>query len=104
MRIFFRESEVQRTFNDHAKLQARFGKEVATKIATRLAVFDVVQNLGAVPRRPPISLRRVDGRTGQFTVDLANSRKLRFLGLAGDNNEPTDDPGDVVEIEVLGVD
>lgn len=104
MKIFFRESDMQRTFNDHARLQVRFGEELASKIATRLAVLDLVQNLGAVPRRPPISLRRVDGRNGQFTVDLSNSRKLRFLALDGDNNEPTDDPGVVVEIEVLGVD
>jgi hypothetical protein len=104
VRIFFREGKAKQTFSDHAELEARFGADLAARIATRLALFEAVRNLEAVPRRPPIALRQVDGSIGEFTVDLANSRKLHFLGLDGDGDQPTDDPGAVVEIEVLGVD
>lgn len=104
MKILFRERQAQRTFNDHSILEVRYGSELATKIATRLAVLDVAPNLSVVPRRPPIGLRPVDGATGQFTVDLAGSRRLRFIGLDRSGTNPTADPAEIEEIEVIGVD
>lgn len=91
-------------FNDHSILEVRYGAELATKIATRLAVFDVAQNLSVIPTRPPIGLRLVDGAKGQFTVDLAGSRRLRFIGLDRNGKNPTADPAEIEEIEVIGVD
>lgn len=103
MRIFFRDEQLQRTCNDGTRLRAQFGPELGTRIATRLAVLDGVDNLAGVPRRPPIALRHVAGSKGQFTVDLTEDRKLSFVGLDGEESGPTDDPESVVEIEVIGV-
>ncbi len=105
MRICFPDARTQRVFNDYAQLEARFGAELATKIATRMAVLAAARDLGRVPGKPPIRLRALDGSPGQFSVDLLPSRRLRFGALNGAlNGEECDvDKSRVKEIEVSGV-
>ncbi len=108
MRICFPDARMQRVFNDFAQLEARFGAELATSIATRMAVLAAARNLGRVPARPPIRLRALNGLPGQYSVDLLPPRRLRFGALNGyvvvHKGEKNDAHGiQIEEIEVLGV-
>lgn len=78
MEIGFRDGRSHRLFNDYRQLEERYGSDLASKIATRMAVLKAAKYLSAVPERPPIRLRQSNGSPVTFTVDLTPSRKLRF--------------------------
>jgi hypothetical protein len=106
VRIRFTDKKMQRVFNDYVQLEARFGAELATKIATRMAVLAAARDLGRIPRRPPIRLRPLDGSPGRFSVDLVPPRRLTFGALSGHagNGDGNDvDKSRIEEIEVFGV-
>lgn len=106
MRIRFRDDDTRRAFSEYSRLEARYGPRLAARVATRLAVLAAARNLGRVPRKPPIMLRALDGRPGQFAVDLAPPHRLLFavFGMPGRTGEECDvDKALVDDIEVLGV-
>ncbi|MGU3544425.1 hypothetical protein [Methylobacterium sp. A52T] len=93
-------------FNEYERLEKIYGPLLAERIATRLAVLSAAQDLGRVPRKPPIMLCVIDRGQGRFAVNLAPSRRLLFAApsIGGRTGEENDiDEGLVDEIEVLGV-
>ena len=109
MRIGFRDAQMQRVFNDYQRLEARFGPQLAARIASRMAVLVAADDLGRVPRGRSIRLRAVDGPPGRFAVDLVPPRLLRFDALDCDaSTGPWEDDdarsARIKEIEVVGVD
>lgn len=108
VRITFPDASTQRVFSDYGQLEARFGKNLASKIATRLAALAAARNLGRIPRRPPIGLRPL-GAPGHYAVDLPPGHRLRLSavngnGVANEGRQDDVDGGQIEEIEVLGVD
>jgi hypothetical protein len=104
MKIVFRTARLQRLFNDHAQLEARYGRDVAEKIATRMALLSVARHLGLLPARPPIRFRRRDDTSDVFTVDAGVRHRLQFVGVSGKARagKPTA-PAKIEEIEMIGV-
>ena len=104
MKVGFRDGRVQRLFNDHAKLEARYGADVAIRIATRMALLTVARNLSVLPARPPIGFKAVDDEPGHFTVDLKAPLCLRFIGQGWKSRRSKANTlGQIEEIEVIGV-
>lgn len=81
MDVGFRDPRTQSLFNEHAKLEARYGAALALKASTRLAVLAAARDLSLLPSSPPIGFRPAgDGGEG-YTVDLGPTHRLRFVGL-----------------------
>lgn len=105
MRIRFSDSVIESDFRELDRLERRYGSALAARIATRIGVLIAARNLDEVPIESPIRLRTFDTRTGQFTVDLGRSNRLRFRACKGYAQRN----GQIVyrtveEIEVRGVD
>lgn len=104
MQIGFRDAKLQRLFNDHESLQARFGPTLATRIASRMGLLKAALRLSFVPRDPPILLTPVDGSLKDFTVTLAPGRKLKFcVQGATPRKAGAIDLDSVTEIEISGI-
>jgi len=103
--IGFQDAASQRVFNDYDLLKSRFGHQLARKIANRMAMLKAAKHLGMVDDRPPVRLRKVNGRSHHFTVDLMGSHKLRFAAPIKSSGQtiPQRDFSVVDEIEILGV-
>lgn len=104
MKVGFRDARVQGLFNDHAGLEARYGSEIAAKVATRMALLVAANNLAVLPRQSPVGFQAVSNAPGHFTMDLGDNHRLRFV--ACDGGKPPQKPGElhhVEEIEVIGV-
>jgi hypothetical protein len=103
MKIAFRDSSTRLLFNDHARLEGRYGSDVADKIASRMALLSVAANLAQLPVREPISLR-ADGGDGLFTVDAGPDHRLQFRGLDGKPGRGKASQVESIEdIEVIGI-
>jgi plasmid maintenance system killer protein len=83
MKVGFCDSRTQRLFNDHERLEARYGAEVAIRVATRMEMLVIAKNLSVLPTRPPIGFQAIGDQTDQFSVDLGAPYCLRFVGLDG---------------------
>ncbi len=79
--ICFRKAGLCRVFNDARLLRKRYGDDLASRIATRMAVLKAAKHLGLVPQRPPIGLCKHDGSPTTFTVDVDPPRRLRFVAI-----------------------
>lgn len=99
VKILFPDANLQRVFNHYPSLEARYGEDLAMKIAVRMSLLSAARHLGLIPRRPPIRLKPVDGSNVQYTVDLILPRRLRFGALKGKSA-----PKQVEEIQILAVD
>lgn len=99
MEISFCDATTRAVFNSLSALRAKYGVEVAGSIAVRMGVLGAAPVLDAVPRKPPISLISEEGT---YTVNLAQSRRLRFLpdhpSLGG-----VIKPSNVTAIRIIGV-
>ena len=78
MQIGFRDAKLQRLFNDHQSLQAKFGPALASRIASRMGLLKAAPRLSLVPGQPPILLALANGDLAEFTVNLSPEKKLRF--------------------------
>lgn len=104
MKVGFCDSRTQRLFNDHERLEARYGAEVAIRIATRMAMLVVAKNLSVLPVRSPIGFRAIVDTPDHFSVDLGAPNYLRFVGLDGRaRRRKADKLRHIEEIEVIGV-
>lgn len=104
MEISFREAKLHRIFNEYALLEEGYGPDLASKIATRLAVLRAAKHLALVPERPPIRLRQHHSSPVTFTVDLPPSRKLRFAPRqSGSSSARRLDRNGIRSIEILGI-
>ena len=104
MRVGFFDNRIQRLFNDHERLEARYGAEVAIRIATRMAMLVVAKNLSVLPARLPIGFRAILDTPDHFSVDLGDPHSLRFVGLDGRaRRRKADKLRHIEEIEVIGV-
>jgi len=103
--IGFPDATSQRVFNDYDLLKSRFGLRLARKIANRMAMLKAAKHLGMIDDCPPVRLRRVNGYSDHFTVDLLGSQRLRFAARvrSGRQRSPLRDHSLVNEIEILGV-
>ena len=104
MKIGFRDGGTQQLFNDHVRLEARYGSEVADKIASRMALLSVAKSLGQLPTCAPIRLRPYDGVPGLFTMDLGRQHRLQLLAI-GEKAAPGGPlvPEATKEIQVIGI-
>lgn len=104
MKIGFRDDRTQRLFNDHVRLEARYGSDVADKIASRMALLSIVPNLAKLPARPPIRFRLDPRSLGLFAVDVGAVHRLRFSGV-GEKAKRRKAPAleAIEEIEVIGI-
>lgn len=104
MKIGFHDDRTQRLFNDHVRLEARYGSDVADKIASRMALLSIAPSLAKLPARPPIRFR-LDARTpGQFVLDIGAEHRLRFSGV-GEKAKRGKAPAleTIKEIQVIGI-
>jgi hypothetical protein len=105
VKICFPNSATEADFSELRRLERRFGADVAVRIATRIGVLMAARHLADVPTKPPIRLRAFDTQTGQFTVDLGGSKRLRLGALKAYAQKNGRVVCETVErIEVLGVD
>lgn len=81
MKIGFQDSRIQQLFDDHVRLEAHYGSDVADKIASRMALLSIAPNLAKLPVRPPIRFRPDDRASGLFTLDVGAQHRLRFRGV-----------------------
>lgn len=104
MKIGFQDGRTQRLFNDHIRLEARYGSEVANKIASRMALLSIAPNLAKLPARPPIRFRP-DPRTSElFVLDVGAEHRLRFSGVDGKAKRGKRSALETIEeIEVIGI-
>lgn len=104
MKIVFRDSRTQQLFNDHYRLEARYGSDVADKVASRMALLSIAPNLSKLPARPPIGFRPDDGTPGLFTIDVGAEHRLRFRCVDGKAKRGKASALDTVEeIQVIGI-
>ena len=104
MKVGFPNGRTQRLFNDPVRLEARYGSDVAEKIALRMAVLAVAKNLAVVPTRSPIRLRGDGDSAGRFQVDLVGARRLVFTATMADTTRVrANSLIKIQEIEVIGV-
>lgn len=97
--ISFCDARTCAVFNCSRLLHARFGLQVAQSITVRMGVLLAAPALAAVPRKPPISLLSEEGT---YTVNLAQSRRLRFLARhVGAGATPK--ASKITAIEIIGV-
>jgi hypothetical protein len=105
VRIRFQNDATRAEFNEHARLERRFGAALAARIGTRMQVLSAAHHLGHVPTDRPIRLRIIDVEAAQFSVALGSSKRLRFQATEGySRRNGRIDFETVEEIEVLGVD
>lgn len=104
MKVGFCDSRTERLFNDHERLEARYGAELAIRIATRMAMLVTAKNLSVLPIRAPIGFQAIGGKPDHFSVDLGAPYCLRFVGLDGRvRRRKADKLRYIEEIEVIGV-
>lgn len=85
MEITFRTRKLAKTFNSESDLQKNYGKPMAMRIMSRLAVLMNARTLADVPSTPPERCHPLHGeRKGQYAVDLVHPRRLVFMP----NHEP----------------
>jgi hypothetical protein len=102
--IVFRDGRSHRLFNDYRQLEERYGSDLASKIATRMAVLKAAKFLSAIPERPPIKLRQSNGSPVTFTVDLTPPRKLRFAPrIIGASDAKRLNRDGINSIDILGI-
>ena len=102
MDVGFRDPRTQRLFNEHEKLEARYGASLALKAATRLAVLAAARDLSVLPSAPPIGFRALAGAAGQYSIDLGPTHRLRFFGACASARR-RNDLAAIDRIEVLGI-
>jgi hypothetical protein len=102
--IGFRDRRSHRLFNDYRQLEERYGFDLASKIATRMAVLKAAKFLSVVPECPPIRLRQSNGSPVTFTVDLTPPRKLRFAArMTGTSDAKRLNRDGINSIDILGI-
>lgn len=104
MKVGFQDSRTRQLFNDHVRLEARYGSDVADRIASRMALLSVAANLAKLPARPPIHFRP-DGHTSElFTLDVGAQHRLRFKGVGGKAKRGKAPALETIEeIQVIGI-
>ncbi len=97
--ITFRTRKLARTFNSQRELQRAYGRRMAQRIMSRLAVLNSARTLADVPSTRPERCHPLRGeREGQYAVDLVHPQRLVFKP----NHEPVprkDDGG--VDLEKI---
>jgi hypothetical protein len=103
--IGFQNAKDQTLFNDYNLLQSRYGRELANKIANRMAMLKAARHLGMIDRGPPILLAPINGSAKQYSVSLKPPRRLRFAAAKAESTRSRElDLSQVQDIEILGVD
>jgi len=93
--IAFKNRKLEKTFNSEFDLQKAYGKPLARKIMMRLEVLGEAKNLASISTEPPHRSHLLRGdRSGQFAVDLDQSRRFVF--------KPNHDP--IMRTEDGGID
>lgn len=104
VKIGFHDDRTWRLFNDHVRLEARYGSDVADKIASRMALLSIAPNLAKLPARPPIRFRRDARMSGQFLLDIGAEHSLRFSGVGERAKSRKATALETIEeIEVIGI-
>lgn len=101
MQIGFGDARLCRVFSTYGLLTAEYGPELARSISIRMSVLAASPRLSDVPTRAPIRLRTCKGG---FTVNLIETRRLRFQAAGANGAEPLSDLAEIESIEILGVD
>jgi len=97
--ISFCDAKTCAVFNSLSALRAKYGVEIAGSIVVRMGVLNAAPVLAAVPRKPPINLTTDEG---DYTVSLAQSRRLRFRPDQKASSSLTK-PSKVTAIQIIGV-
>ncbi len=104
MKVGFQDDRTQRLFNDHVRLEARYGSDVADKIASRMALLSIAPNLAKLPARPPIRFRPDPRTSGLFVLDVGAEYRLRFWGVGEKAKRGKASALETIEeIEVIGI-
>lgn len=83
--IIFRTRKLARTFNSESELQRAYGRRMAERLMSRLAVLKNARTLADVPSTRPERCHPLRGdREGQYAVDLVHPQRLVFAP----NHEP----------------
>ncbi|MDE0001571.1 MAG: killer suppression protein HigA [Rhodospirillaceae bacterium] len=79
MDITFRTRKLEKTFNSERELQKAYGKRMAERLMSRLAVLKNARTLADVPSTKPERCHPLKGRReGQYAVELVHPRRLVF--------------------------
>ncbi len=103
MEIGFSDAKLQRLFCDFRALKLQYGREMAAVISRRLGLLKAAPNLESIPRRPPISLSRVDGTLNRYTIALNSTHRLSFISGDLGRLSSHKKAAEVPTIEILGV-
>jgi hypothetical protein len=101
VRIEFVTAASARMFSEFDLMARVFGRQVAYKLANRLALLSAADNLALVPTSPPIECRPLDGGDGCFAVSISPKLQLVFNPLDGASS--TAKLAKVVAIQIRGV-
>jgi len=80
VRISFEKKKLQAICNSEKSMQQAYGKDMAAKLALRLADLRAAANLVEMSHLPPARCHLLTGnRKGQFSVDLVHPYRLIFI-------------------------
>lgn len=101
VQIGFGDVRLCRVFSTYGLLTAEYGPDLARSISIRMSLLAASRRLSDVPTRAPIRLRP---EKGGFTVNLIETRRLRFQAAGMNGAAAPSDPAEIESIEILGVD
>ena len=79
MDIFFKNSQLQKTFNSYERLMKKHGQKRAKLITKRLSELQAMPDLSFVNKLPQLRCHELKGnRKGQLAVDLDHPYRLIF--------------------------
>ncbi len=102
MRIVFRKSKLQKTCSSTREMEKVYGRDIARKLAQRLAELGAADSLADMSHLPPARCHALTGdRKGQFSVDVAHPYRLLFE--PDHDPVPLDDQGGVIREQVTAI-
>ena len=102
MRLVFRKSKLRKTCSSMREMEKAYGKNIARKLAQRLAELGAADTLADMSHLPPARCHALTGdRLGQFSVDLAHPYRLLFE--PDHDPVPTDAQGGVIREHVTAI-
>lgn len=102
MRIAFRKSKLQKVCSSMREMEKAYGKDIARKLAQRLAELGAADTLADLSHLPPARCHALTAdRLGQFSVDLAHPYRLLFE--PDHDTVPMDDKGGVIREQITAI-
>lgn len=84
MEVYFEDRRLQKLVSSGARLQAKYGQQMASRIKQRLAELEAVDNVADLHSLPGRWHELSANRAGQYSGDLEHPRRLII--------EPADQP------------